>query len=47
VAEGLAPLIARGVVGADLRTRPGQADLLQFYAASVQQRLGLCQNPPS
>jgi glycerol-3-phosphate O-acyltransferase len=33
--EGLAPLIARGLVSADLRPVPGQEALLAFYAASV------------
>lgn len=37
--EGLAPLIARGLVGEDLKCSPGSAGVLQFYAASVQQRL--------
>lgn len=36
---GLAPLIARGLVGADLQPRPGEAELLAFYAAPVRQML--------
>jgi len=39
VAEGLAPLIARGIVGADQAVLPGGAALLAFYAAPVLQRL--------
>jgi glycerol-3-phosphate O-acyltransferase len=39
--EGLAMLIARRIVGADLQQAASQSALLQFYAASVQQRLGL------
>ena len=35
VAEGLTPLIARGIVGADLQPVPAERDLLRFYAASV------------
>ncbi|MFM2350529.1 MAG: hypothetical protein RIR04_1495, partial [Pseudomonadota bacterium] len=38
--EGLSTLIARRIVGADLQPVPAQRGLLQFYAASVQQRLG-------
>lgn len=33
--EGLAPLIARGIIGTDLHPIAAQADLLAFYAASV------------
>jgi glycerol-3-phosphate O-acyltransferase len=33
--EGLAPLIARGIVSADLQPVPGKRALLEFYAASV------------
>ena len=33
--EGLAPLIARGLVRADLTAEPREAALLAFYAASV------------
>jgi glycerol-3-phosphate O-acyltransferase len=42
LAEGLAPLLARGIVGEGpdgLRALPGRDVLLQFYAASVQQVL--------
>lgn len=39
LAEGLAPLIARGVIGPDLHALPGQAARLGFYAASVRQHL--------
>ena len=39
--EGLAMLIARRIVTADLHSVAAQRGLLQFYAASVQQRLGL------
>ncbi|MFT4151368.1 MAG: glycerol-3-phosphate acyltransferase, partial [Paracoccaceae bacterium] len=39
--EGLAPLVARGIVGADLRPTQGSADLIGFYAAPVVQRLEL------
>ena len=35
--EGLAPLIARGIVTPGLQVAPGQADLLAFYAAAVPQ----------
>jgi hypothetical protein len=38
--DGLSMLIARRIVTADLRPVPAQQGLLQFYAASVQQRLG-------
>ena len=38
--EGLAMLIARRIVNADLQQVAAQSGLLQFYAASVQQRLG-------
>ena len=37
--EGLAPLIARGLIGADLRPKPGCDPLLAFYAAPIWQRL--------
>ena len=37
--EGLAPLIARGIVGDDLVVLPGGGALLAFYAAPVLQRL--------
>jgi glycerol-3-phosphate O-acyltransferase len=39
IAEGLAPLIARGLVAEDLTPQPENMALLGFYAASVQQRL--------
>ena len=39
VDEGVLHLTRRGVIGSDLRVRPGKAALLAFYAASVQQRL--------
>ena len=39
VQEGLAALIARGILTADLRPVAAQRHILQFYAASVQQRL--------
>ena len=39
VDEGLAPLIGRGLIGADLRPTAGSAALLAFYAAPVWQRL--------
>ena len=39
--EGLAPLLARGLLSEDLRPTPEGAAILAFYAASVQQRLGL------
>jgi glycerol-3-phosphate O-acyltransferase len=38
---GLALLIRRGVIGPDLALRPDQDQLLAFYAAPVEQRLGL------
>lgn len=41
VEEGLAPLLARGIVGPDLRPAPGGADLVAFYAAPVLQGLEL------
>lgn len=41
VKEGLAPLIARGIVTPDLQPVVAQRRLLQFYAASVQQHLKL------
>ena len=37
----LAPLLARGLLSEDLRPTPEGATILAFYAASVQQRLGL------
>lgn len=37
--EGLSPLIARGLVGPDLRATEGSGPILAFYAASVWQRL--------
>ena len=39
IAEGLAPLVARGLVGADLTHHPQDAAVLTFYAASVNQHL--------
>ena len=39
LAEGLTPLIARGLVAADLRPMPGAQRLLDFYSAAVLQRL--------
>ena len=39
VAEGLTPLIARGLIGADLRPTAGAERILDFYSASVMQRL--------
>ena len=39
VEEGVRHLTRRGMIGLDLRVRPGKAELLAFYAASVQQRL--------
>jgi glycerol-3-phosphate O-acyltransferase len=39
LAEGLVPLIGRGLVGEDLRATEGSAALLQFYAAAIWQRL--------
>ncbi|MDO9525587.1 MAG: 1-acyl-sn-glycerol-3-phosphate acyltransferase [Gemmobacter sp.] len=39
VDEGLAPLIGRGIVAADLTVLPEGRALLEFYAASVHQRL--------
>jgi glycerol-3-phosphate O-acyltransferase len=38
VAEGLPPLMARGLVGEDLRASPDAAALVSFYAASIAQR---------
>ena len=38
--EGLTPLLARGVVAADLAIMPGQAAVLAYYAAAIRQRLG-------
>jgi glycerol-3-phosphate O-acyltransferase len=40
---GLAGLIRRGVIAPDLTLRPGADPLLAFYAAPVEQRLGLPQ----
>lgn len=37
--EGLTPLLARGLVGEDLRPAPGARPVLDFYAAPVLQRL--------
>lgn len=37
--EGLTPLLARGLVGEDLRPAPGARAVLDFYAAPVLQRL--------
>ncbi len=37
--EGLSPLIARGLVGADLQPMQAEAGLLAFYAAPVRQIL--------
>ena len=39
VEEGLAPLLARGLIGADLRPMPGAEAVLAFYSASILQRL--------
>ncbi|MEY4305674.1 MAG: hypothetical protein RIT52_1849, partial [Pseudomonadota bacterium] len=39
VEEGLAPLLARGLIGSDLRATLGSAAILAYYAASVEQRL--------
>ena len=39
VSEGLAPLIARGIVGEDLTPVPEKLPFLAFYAAPVQQAL--------
>ncbi len=39
--EGLAPLLARGLLGDDLRPTARGLVILPFYAASVRQRLGL------
>lgn len=41
VTEGLTPLIARGIITPQLQPVAAQRRLLQFYAASVQQRLKL------
>lgn len=41
VTEGLAPLIARGIVLADLTATPQGQALLDFYANPIRQRLGL------
>ncbi len=41
LAEGLAPLLARGLLGADLRPTDTGAAVLAFYAGPVRQRLGL------
>ena len=40
VAEGLAPLIARGIVLPDLSVAPNGQALLDFYANPIRQRLG-------
>jgi len=37
--EGLAPLLHRGILGPDLRVKPGGEPLLSFYAAPVWQAL--------
>ena len=39
VSEGLAPLLARGIIGEDLRPMPGKSAFLDFYAAPVLQAL--------
>jgi glycerol-3-phosphate O-acyltransferase len=39
LAEGLPPLIARGLVGEDLRISENSAVLLSYYAAAIWQRL--------
>ena len=39
VAEGLAVLQGRNLVGADYRVTPGSQPLLDFYAASILQLL--------
>ncbi len=39
--EGLQPLMARGLVSDNLQIAPGGGVICAFYAASVQQRLGL------
>lgn len=39
--EGLAPLIARGILTPDIQPAPGSDALLAFYAAPVAQRLSL------
>lgn len=41
LSEGLAPLIARGVLTAELQVTPGSQAVVDFYAASVWQRLGI------
>ena len=41
VEEGLAPLIARGLIEADLAPAEGAQGILDFYAASILQRLAL------
>lgn len=41
VAEGVAALIARGILAGDLAPIAAQRQLLQFRAASVQQRLSI------
>jgi glycerol-3-phosphate O-acyltransferase len=38
--EGLAPLIARGIVKASLQTAPNGQVLLDFYASALWQRMG-------
>jgi glycerol-3-phosphate O-acyltransferase len=40
VSEGLAPLVARGILGPEGVVLPSGLPLLEFYAASVMQRLG-------
>jgi len=39
LAEGLAPLVNRGLIDAQLQITPGSAALIGFYAAPVLQRL--------
>jgi glycerol-3-phosphate O-acyltransferase len=41
LAEGLAPLIARGLIAENLTVAPDAQAMLDFYAAPVRQRLGL------
>ena len=38
--EGLGPLLARGLIDANLRPLPGAEAILAFYSASILQRLG-------
>lgn len=40
LSEGLAPLIARGLVGQDLTVQPDADALIAYYAAPILQRLG-------